>query len=127
MKKLKKMLELRRRNAEMLSKMIYPAAKKRGLKIPEETTDKKFNWYLYTVAFENGRDRIKDALNRAGVGATVYYNPPVHRTPYYAKQMHHTSLPSTDWCADHVLSLPVHPNVTEADVARIVKSLDAAL
>jgi dTDP-4-amino-4,6-dideoxygalactose transaminase len=127
MKKLKKMLELRRRNAEMLSKMIYPVAKKHGLKIPEETTDKKFNWYLYTVAFESGRDRIKDALNKAGVGATVYYNPPVHRTPYYAKQTQRTSLPSTDWCADHVLSLPVHPNVTEADVARIVKSLDAAL
>ncbi len=127
MQKLQKMLELRRRNAAMLSKMIYPAAKKRGLRIPQETTEKKFNWYLYTVAFENGRDRIKDAMNKASVGATVYYNPPVHRTPYYAKQAPRTKLPSTDWCADHVLSLPVHPHVTEADVAHIAKSLEAAL
>ncbi len=126
MKKLQKMLEIRRRNSEVLSKTIYPTAKKIRMQIPQETADKKFNWYLYTVAFENGRDRIKDVLNKAGVGATVYYNPPVHRTPYYA-QMQRTSLPSTDWCADHVLSLPVHPHVTEADVARISKSLDAAL
>lgn len=127
MQKLQKMLDLRRRNAEMLSKMIYPVAKKNGLRIPQETSEKKFNWYLYTVAFENGRDRIKGALNKENVGATVYYSPPVHRTPYYMKMSPRTKVPSTEWCADHVLSLPVHPHVTDADVAHIAKSLEAAL
>jgi dTDP-4-amino-4,6-dideoxygalactose transaminase len=127
MRKLRKMLELRRRNASMLSRMINPGAKKHRLRIPQETAEKKFNWYLYTVAFESGRDRIKDVLNKARVGATVYYNPPVHRTPYYLKLARRTKLPSTDWCAGHVLSLPVHPHVSEADVAHIARSLEAAL
>src|SRR6185503_15412652 len=44
MQKLAKMLELRRRNSELLSKLLLPTAQKRGLKIPQETADKKFNW-----------------------------------------------------------------------------------
>jgi len=126
MQKLDKMLQLRRRNAELLSKLLFPFAKN-GIKIPEETRDKKFNWYLYTVAFQRQRDKIKDMLVKDNVGATVYYSPPAHKTPYYMKVAPGTNLPATDWCADHVLSLPVHPHVSEADIAHIASSLKAAL
>jgi dTDP-4-amino-4,6-dideoxygalactose transaminase len=57
------------------------------------------------------------------VGATVYYSPPVHKMPFYAHIASETKLPSTEWCADHVLSLPVHPHVAEADVDHIANSL----
>lgn len=127
MQKLDKMLELRRRNAEMLNKLLFPSTKKHGLVLPEETQDKKFNWYLYTVGFREGRDRIKERLVKDSVGATVYYNPPVHKTPYYMQVAPGTALPTTEWCADHVLSLPAHPHVSEADVDRIASSLNAAL
>lgn len=127
MKKLVKMLELRRRNAELLSKLLFPSAKKSGVKLPEETSDKKFNWYLYTVAFQDGRDQIKDMLSKDSIGATVYYNPPAHKTPYYTQVAPGTSLPETDWCASHVLSLPVHPHVSEAQIDQIATSLKAIL
>jgi dTDP-4-amino-4,6-dideoxygalactose transaminase len=127
MQKLDRMLQLRRRNAELLSKLLFPSVKKHGVKIPEETPDKKFNWYLYTVAFQNDRDGIKEMLVKDNVGATVYYNPPAHRTPYYMQVAPGTRLPATDWCADHVLSLPAHPHVSEADVDHIASSLKAAL
>jgi len=126
MQKLDKMLQLRRRNAELLGKLLFPSAKN-GVKIPEETADKKFNWYLYTVTFQKDRDKIKDRLVKSNVGATVYYSPPAHKTPYYMKVAPRTSLPATDWCADHVLSLPVHPNVSEADIDHIASSVKAAL
>ncbi|HJS68081.1 MAG TPA: DegT/DnrJ/EryC1/StrS family aminotransferase [Nitrososphaera sp.] len=127
MQKLDRMLQLRRRNAELLSKLLFPHAKKHGMKIPEETPDKKFNWYLYTVEFQNNRDRIKEMLVKDNVGATVYYSPPAHRTPYYTQVAPGTELPATDWCADHVLSLPAHPHVSEADVDHIASSLKAIL
>lgn len=127
MQKLDRMLQLRRRNAELLSKLLSSSAKKHGLKIPEETPDKKFNWYLYTVAFQNNRDTIKDMLVRDNVGATVYYSPPAHKTPYYMQVAPGTRLAATDWCADHVLSLPAHPHVSEADVGHIASSLATAL
>jgi dTDP-4-amino-4,6-dideoxygalactose transaminase len=127
MQKLDKMLQLRRRNAEMLDKMLFPSAKKHGLVLPQETADKKFNWYLYTVAFRDGRDKIKERLVKDNVGATVYYSPPVHKTPYYMQVAPGTRLPATEWCADHVLSLPAHPHVSEADVDHIAASLKTAL
>ncbi len=127
MQKLQKMLELRRRNAEIMSMMLSPAAEKHHLKIPQESANKKFNWYLYTVALDKGRDRVKEYLSKAGIGATTYYNPPVHRTPFYAQAAQGIMLPNTEWCAEHVLSLPVHPRVTEKDVEHIVGSVNAAL
>jgi dTDP-4-amino-4,6-dideoxygalactose transaminase len=127
MQKLDKMLQLRRRNAELLSKLLFPYAEKHGVKIPEETQDKKFNWYLYTVALHDNRDGIKEMLVKDNVGATVYYSPPAHRTPYYQQVAPGTHLPETDWCADHVLSLPAHPHVSEADVDHIASSLKSAL
>lgn len=126
MQKLDKMLQIRRRNAESISKLLFPSAKPNGLRIPEETRDKKFNWYLYTVAFQDGRDRIKEFLIRNNVGATVYYSPPVHKTPYYMQAALGTTLPATEWCAAHVLSLPAHPHVSEADIEYIVNSLKSA-
>ena len=127
MKKLDKMLQIRRRNSELMSMMLLPSAKKHGLVIPMETTDKKFNWYLYTVALQNNRDKTKDSLVKDNIGASVYYNPTVHKTPYYMQMAPGTRLPATEWCADHVLSLPVHPQVSEADVEHIASSLAAKL
>jgi perosamine synthetase len=123
MQKLDKMLEIRRRNAELLSKLLFASSEKYKVKIPEETADKKFNWYLYTVAFQDDRDRIKNSLVQNNVGATVYYSPPVHKMPFYAHIASEAKLPATEWCADHVLSLPVHPHVAEVDVNRIANSL----
>lgn len=122
MQKLTRMLDLRRRNAELLSKLLMPTAEKKGIKIPQETQDKKFNWYLYTVAFGQARDSIKDSLAKQNIGATVYYNPPVHKTPFYERIAPGTKLASTEWAADHVLSLPIHPHVSEHDIERIAES-----
>src|SRR5690606_14671802 len=104
MQKLDKMLQIRRRNAEMLSRLLSPSANKYEVKLPEETSDKKFNWYLYTVAFRsNNHDRnvIREKLvKNYQIGATVYYNPPVHMTPYYLQTAPGTKLPATEWSAD---------------------------
>jgi perosamine synthetase len=127
MQKLDKMLEIRRRNAELLSELLLASSKKHEVKIPQETADKKFNWYLYTVAFRDERDNIKNHFVQNKVGATVYYSPPVHKMPFYAYAASETKLPSTEWCADHVLSLPVHPHVAEADIDRIANSLKSAV
>ena len=130
MNKLPKMLDSRRKNAELMSNMLFPIAKKLELKLPEETETKKFNWYLYTVAFKHGllRDKVKEKMINQGIGAMVYYDPPTHRTPFYRNMLTHSdndndnnnNLYVTDWAAQHLLSLPVHPFVTEQDIEKIV-------
>ena len=121
MQKLEMMLGARKRNAERLSQLLAGA---KGFSIPQETGDKKFNWYLYTILFPKSstREDVKKALHDAGIGSAVYYDPPVHRTPFYCGRV---VLPVTEWCAKRVLSLPVHPGVSEQDVDHIVATLGA--
>lgn len=127
-KKLHRMLESRRRNAKLLTETLLDAGKELKIKFPEENQDKQFNWYLYTVAFEDSitRDKVKQKMLKHGIGATIYYDPPVHETPYYREvtvstnQRDEKSLPKTEWSARHVLSLPVHPLVEEQDIKYMV-------
>lgn len=119
MKKLQAMLAARRKNAQLLSELL-----KDKIVLPQEDASRAFNWYLYTVRFASGaaRDAARDALQKEGIGATVYYDPPVHRTPFYRKLG--AKLPATDWCSRHVLSLPVHPGVQELDVQKMASIIN---
>ena len=126
-KRLPKMLNSRRRNAELMSKLLLYIANKLKLKLPEETDNKKFNWYLYTVAFEDNtlRAKVKQKMLNEGICATVYYDPPVHKTPYYHDTTaylymnNNKNLSNTEWGSQHVLSLPVHPLVTEQGIEKM--------
>jgi perosamine synthetase len=134
MKKLKTILDLRRRNSLLLSNLLETIIKKYNIKIPQEDQIKKFNWYLYTIAF-NGtagddltiRDHIKKKLIENGIGVAVYYDPPVHKTPFYQKFSLNDHLQNTNWSSEHVLSLPVHPGVSETDIQNIVNVLEKEL
>jgi perosamine synthetase len=127
MAKLTRMLNLRRRNAMMLTQFLSRMVQRDGISaIPQETSEKKFNWYLYTITLGKDRDKVKERLNADQVGATVYYNPPVHKTPYYLSHFP-SSLPNTDWSAAHALSLPVHPLLIEEEIDKIKSSLKLAI
>ena len=132
MKKLKTILNLRRQNSLLLSNLLETIISKYDIKIPEEDQIKKFNWYLYTLAFNNPnnitlRDYIKKKLIENGIGAAVYYDPPVHKTPFYQKFSMNNDLQNTNWSSKHVLSLPVHPGVTEMDIQNMVNILKREL
>jgi len=133
MRKLKTILDRRRRNSILLSNLLETINKKYNIKIPQEDQIKKFNWYLYTLAFNSSssnislRDHIKKKLIENGIGVAVYYDPPVHKTPFYQKFSLNDDLQNTNWSSEHVLSLPVHPGVSEIDIQNIVKVFEKEL
>ncbi|MGC2669728.1 MAG: DegT/DnrJ/EryC1/StrS aminotransferase family protein, partial [Candidatus Nitrosopolaris sp.] len=129
MDKLQKLLDLRRRNANLLTGLLLPLTEERRINIPHETAKKRFNWYLYTVTFQKDslREKVRRALASDKIGATVYYNPPVHKTPYYQTITSTKSLPNTDWASEHVLSLPVHSFMGAEDLERIAISIEKAI
>ncbi len=125
MNKLPSFLEARRRNAESLTGLL--AGLERVI-LPSEGGECEANWSLYTVALPENRDKVRDYLVSNGVGAAVYYDPPVHRTPLYSEtKMGQTALPRTDWASRHVLSLPIHPRVSLDDIKTIALTLRGAL
>jgi perosamine synthetase len=126
MRKLDSMLNVRRKNADILSNGLKKFAQINSvIDLPTETMDKKFNWYLFTVGFKDKRNRdlVKNHLVDQGIGATIYYDPPVHKTPYYTniQSLSDDVLPNTIWAWQHTLSLPVHPLMTENDLYNILK------
>jgi perosamine synthetase len=126
MDKLQRMLDLRRRNSNLLTGLLTPLAKEKRITIPQETAKKKFNWYLFTVSFQEEyvRDNIQEVLADTKISATVYYDPPVHKTPYYQRFTSTKGLPNTNWASKHVLSLPVHSFVGEKELEHIRSSIE---
>jgi len=82
-------------------------------------------YHQYTVRVSGGRrDALQEHLTRYGIGSAVYYPTPVHRLPPFAES-ESPELPRTDAAAAEVLSLPVHPSLSDADVERIAAAVRA--
>jgi perosamine synthetase len=114
-KKLPGFLKSRKNNAKLLSKLIADLK----IQLPQQRKNENINWYLYTITTKK-RDILLKKLNKKGIGAVSYYPTPVHKTPFYKLK---TKLPVTDWAAAHVLSLPIHPKVTQKNIEFIAKTL----
>jgi dTDP-4-amino-4,6-dideoxygalactose transaminase len=86
-------------------------------------------YHQYTIRVDAAeRDRLRDALREEqGVGSGVYYPIPNHRLPSLAPFAPGLELPETERAAAEVLSLPVHPSLTEGDLERIVAGVSAVL
>ena len=126
MKKIQFMLDKRANNAKKLGQLLGDKIKNKNIVLPHENQRTKYNWYLYTVALNDSRDKVKKFLNESGIGATIYYDPPVHETPFYS-QFHNGELEITEWASKSVLSLPVHPSVTEKDLNFIANKVEEAI
>ncbi len=85
-------------------------------------------WHLYSVLVDfdgAGIDRaqVMNRLRAQGIGTQVHYIP-VHRQPYYARLNPGLVLGGADGYYRRTLSLPLFVGMTQADVKRIVGSLD---
>ena len=95
----------------------------RGMLTPAELEGRTHAWNQYTVRIPEGRDAVADALRTTGVQSAVYYRAPLHRQSMYDSP---ARLPVTDRLASEVLSLPVHPGLTEADVDHVAGAVLAS-
>jgi len=83
-------------------------------------------WHQYTVRIDGDRDRdsaIKK-LNEAGIGTGIFYPVPVHKQGYMQEIVGEFSLPISEKLAKQVVSLPVHPQVSQADLEKIVAEVN---
>jgi dTDP-4-amino-4,6-dideoxygalactose transaminase len=66
------------------------------------------------------RERARERLRQLRIQTSVHY-PPVHRFSYYRGQA--VELPRAEEIADRVITLPLHPKLTEADVDIVCDAL----
>ncbi|PKL61691.1 MAG: aminotransferase DegT [Methanomicrobiales archaeon HGW-Methanomicrobiales-2] len=101
-----------------------------GLVTPHVAPGVRHVYHQYVVRLPAGypltRDAFMSALDDKGIGTAVHYPIPVNRQPVYENE--HASCPVSDDLAASVVSLPVHPSVTDEELAYIcdvVRSLRA--
>ncbi len=82
-------------------------------------------FHQYTVRVPDSRDEAVEKLREAGIGVGIYYPIPIHRQPLYRQLGYDDRLPVAERAAGEVLSLPVHPSLSRADLDRIVEAVEA--
>ncbi len=83
-------------------------------------------WHQYTIRLDGGRDRdlaVKQ-LNDAGIGTGVFYPVPAHQQEYMHEIVGEIRLPVAEQLAKEVISLPVHPQLSQADLDAIVAEVN---
>ena len=90
--------------------------------------DRSHAYHLYVVRLLDGidRDRVFDRLRSEGIGANVHYAP-VYLHSHYARLGYRPGLcPAAEAASRQILTLPLFPAMTEADVRRVVGALTRA-
>ena len=83
-------------------------------------------YHLYTVQTDR-RDSLQAALRAEGIGSGVYYPTPLHPQPAYRELGHREGdFPEAERLARQVLSLPLYPELTDDQQARVIATLRAA-
>jgi dTDP-4-amino-4,6-dideoxygalactose transaminase len=93
-----------------------------GITPPTEPDGFTHVYHQYTVRTEN-RETLRAYLDAANVDTAIYYPTPIHRQPPY--QHLDVDAPEADRAAETVVSLPVHPGLSDADVDRLATLLNA--
>ncbi|MCU0511555.1 MAG: DegT/DnrJ/EryC1/StrS family aminotransferase [Anaerolineae bacterium] len=74
------------------------------------------------------RPALYESLRQAGIEVILHYTPPVYRYPVYAGGLPGSqALPVTDRLATELISLPVAPELTDADIHEVLSALRAHL
>ena len=84
------------------------------------------SWNQFTVRLPNRerRDALAAHLRAAEIGNEIYYPDPLHQQPCFA-HLPTADCPVAEQLADQVLSLPVFPEMTEAQVAEVAQAVSA--
>ncbi len=121
LKKLEKFNQARQHNAAYLNQHL------KGVVVPFTPEGCEHVFHQYTLRVTGGRrDALRTHLQNNGVGSEVYYPVPVHQQSFYMTDLgYNVVLPEAEHAALEVLSLPVHPALSQADLETIVAAVDS--
>ena len=87
-------------------------------------------WHLYPLrlagAARGRRDQLIEDLDRFGIGSSVHYKP-LHLNSYIKERLgfHGGEYPVCEDSSARVLSLPLHPGMSEGDVDRVISAVSS--
>ena len=95
-----------------------------GVITPSVRPGTRHVFHQYTIRVPE-RDAFADRLRERGVGSAIYYPVPVHRQkPFLALGYGDLHFPITEQLTGEVLSIPVHPSLTDEEVSTVIAAVN---
>jgi perosamine synthetase len=111
LKKLKKSNRIRQKIAKIYSNKIELENKM--------SFDSNCSYHLYWIQVKN-RKNFMIKMKENGIETGIHYKP-IHTMSYYKKKL---DLPITDSIAQNLVSIPIHPNLSNSNVEKIIKIIN---
>jgi dTDP-4-amino-4,6-dideoxygalactose transaminase len=94
----------------------------KGLTLPKDDQVLQDSWHLFVVRHAQ-REKLIAHLSDCGVQTNVHYPLPIHKQQAF-KHLNHLHYPITERIHKEVISLPMHPALSDIEVSHIVRSLN---
>ena len=121
LKHLEQWTEGRRRVAKRYAELLADTP----LQLPREASFAESAWHLYVVRHPR-RDELKAHLEANGIGCALHYPVPLHLQKCYANLGYGAGdFPVAEKAARECLSLPIYPEITEAQLDRVAGVVQA--
>ncbi len=115
--KLDRANEIRRNNAKYYDEMLYDY-----VITPYVDERAKHIYHQYTIRVHN-REKLIELFKKEGIGFGIYYPRGNHEQPIMQELGYTAKLPVTEKLCKEVISIPVHPLITEEDREKIVETI----
>jgi dTDP-4-amino-4,6-dideoxygalactose transaminase len=131
LKRLEEFNEKRRALARRYFELLTEGAKRFGFQLPVADFSQT-NWHMFQIVLAEERLNVKRAqimaeLDAAGIGTGVHY-PAIHRFALYRRRgWKDGDFPVAEQVCRNILTLPLFPTMTFAEVERVVTTLNATL
>lgn len=95
-----------------------------SVKTPERLSYSTHVFHQYTLMIDEDRDALQAALKEKGIPSMIYYPVPLHVQNAYAHAgFKQGDFPITEMCSEKVLSLPMHSELDETQLAYICENI----
>jgi dTDP-4-amino-4,6-dideoxygalactose transaminase len=126
---LRKLAAFQRRRREIVAAYHAAFAGEEALELPVERPEVEHAWHLYALrlrpeALRIGRDQFIEELAARNIGTSVHFIP-VHLHPFYRDRYGYVpeSFPVAYESFTRSLSLPLHPRLSDEDVADVIEAV----
>jgi len=120
--RLPSIVERRRKNVALYRKLLHPAAFN-----PPELPDEFIAYHTFVIQTDR-RDELKAHLAANGIETAIHYPVPIHLQPAAARLGYgRGAFPVCERQAGRILTLPIHPWLSESDVAAVAQTTNQFL
>ena len=123
---LKKLRAFNSRRREIADMYVKNLKGRLPMVLPQEQAGCYHIYHMFVIRTRD-RDKLKEYLLKRGIETGIHYPVPCHLQPPILRIQGRIKLPLTEQYCREILSLPIHPMLSDKDVGRICKIIGEAI